>query len=163
MGVAWNQRLHPGATATIWDMVCTSANRALHGAGLGSRKVSTYKNADTPKWIRVEEGVRVVRVFLQGSADTLCATEPTRLLDLVDECAERPALVVACRSARCGICQLRCLRGEDFLRPAEAAERQTLFELGAERGLRLGCQLVVEGDREGEVELALVDAAARTS
>jgi ferredoxin len=63
-----------------------------------------------------------------------------RLLDACDDAAPG-ALSVSCRAASCGSCRLQVLEGASAFEPPMAAEVETLQQLGAAEGERLGCQL----------------------
>lgn len=80
-----------------------------------------------------------------GPASDVEAPEGGRLLDLCDESfAEADApWSFSCRSARCGVCLVEVLEGEEWLLPPEEAERELLEALGARASLaprRLACQ-----------------------
>ncbi|HKU40080.1 MAG TPA: 2Fe-2S iron-sulfur cluster-binding protein [Polyangiales bacterium] len=79
------------------------------------------------------------------------AESGARVLDILDDFPERPALPFACRGGNCGICRVRVLEGECALEQPTAAELAQLAQYGAQpgNGERLGCQICVSPHANG--------------
>jgi adenylate cyclase len=65
-----------------------------------------------------------------------------RLHPIADE-MEAPILF-SCRDAKCGICRVEPLEGEDLMEPASPAENVLLKQFRAPPGHRLACQVIVK-------------------
>ena len=94
----------------------------------------------------------VVRITLQPLGLTLHSEGALRLLDLLDERDEQ-ILPFSCRSANCGVCRVRVVRGAALLSPKTKGEEDTLRGLHASADERLACQLRLTPGSSGEVEL----------
>ncbi|WP_437966156.1 2Fe-2S iron-sulfur cluster-binding protein [Sorangium sp. So ce260] len=64
-----------------------------------------------------------------------------RLIDACDDA--RAPVVFSCRDARCGICRVEVVEGEQHLEPPGRGELDLLERLGALPRLRLACQAVL--------------------
>jgi ferredoxin len=95
-------------------------------------------------------------VRFEPSGRALRAPAGERVID-VAEAAGIVALPLACRAGNCGACLVNVPEGADALAPAAAREAETLVDLGARPGQRLGCQVRVS---EHAAEDALVVLAA---
>jgi ferredoxin len=98
-----------------------------------------------------------IRVLPHGTEWT--AQGPARLLDLLDD-RGGAGLPVSCRGANCGICRVRVKRGGDLLEPAAPRELEVLASAGAGGDERLGCQIFLRDQAEGELELSLSSSSA---
>lgn len=91
--------------------------------------------------IEINDRARVLRV---GGGETLLSTLKREGISLPSACGGR---------GLCGMCRLKVLKGGTEV---TAAERKKLGEAGLASGLRLACQLRVEGDLEIEIPSALL-------
>lgn len=96
----------------------------------------------------------------QPDGATFEAEPGERLLDAIDD-HPQVWLPTACRSANCGTCRVRVVRGEAGVIPADPWEADVLAQHGAAADERLGCQLCFTGDTasdaESEAELIILE------
>lgn len=104
----------------------------------------------------------MVRIRIQPHGQLFDAQGSERLVDVIDDLAG-VGLPLACRGGRCGVCRVHVRTGADCFEPAAFREREALRFAYAEPDERMGCQLVLRADADGEVELELSARAGERS